>query len=114
MSPQGESTVVERVVKRTIARIPAIYAGGADHGHGYIKNLSPRGLFLRTEDLPARGDRVSVLFYVPDGGKIEVVGVVRWTTAELDPAEQARPGFGLEIDQGNEAFLDFYESLLDA
>ncbi len=108
----GQTKADKRRLKRTVTRIPAVFAGGASHGNGHIKNLSLGGLFLRTDTLPVTGDVVSVIFFIPDGNKVEVSGTVRWTTAKLDPAQRARPGFGMRIDQHSLAYLGFYEELL--
>ncbi len=102
----------KRRLKRTVRRIPATFVSGATHGNGHIKNLSQEGLFLRTDRLPAKGDLVSVVFYVLDGSKIEVFGTVRWTTAQVAVSEDVKPGFGMDIDQRNDAYLQFYEHLL--
>lgn len=102
----------KRRLKRTVTRIPATFVSGARYGNGYIKNLSPEGLFLRSAMLPAKGDLVSVVFFVPDGSKIEVFGTVLWTTAQVVGSEDVKPGFGMHIDQRNDAYLQFYEELL--
>ena len=102
----------KRRLKRTVRRIPVTFVSGATHGNGHIKNLNQEGLFLRTDTLPASGDLVSVVLFVPDGSKIEVFGTVRWTTAQLAVSEDVRPGFGMHIDQRNDAYLQFYEQLL--
>ena len=82
------------------------------HGNGHIKNLNLEGLFVRSDTLPAKGDAVSVIFFVPDGTKVEVSGTVRWTTAQLANSEDVKPGFGMHIDQQNDVYLEFYERLL--
>jgi hypothetical protein len=108
----GQSQVDKRRLKRTVTRIPAVFAGGATHGNGHIKNVSLEGLFLRTDTLPVTGDVVNVAFFIPDGNTVEVSGTVRWTTAELDPAQGAKPGFGMHIDKHSLAYIGFYEELL--
>jgi hypothetical protein len=108
----GQAKVDKRCLNRTVTRIPAVFAGGTTHGNGHIKNLSLEGLFLRTDTLPVTGDVVNVIFFIPDGNKIEVSGMVRWTTAELDPAKEAKPGFGMRIGQPSEEYLGFFEELL--
>jgi hypothetical protein len=107
-----QAKVDKRYLNRTVTRIPATFASGTTHGNGYIKNLSLEGLFLRTEALPQTGDLVDVIFFIPDGNKIEVSGTVVWTTAELGPAYGAKPGFGIQIDEPSQDYLGFYEELL--
>ena len=41
-----------------------------------------------------------------------VTGVVRWTTAQLDPASAKASGFGILLERPPDAFLEFFEDLL--
>ena len=107
-----ETKPENRRLTRTVARIPASFAAGNVHGNGHIKNMSQGGLFLRTDTLPKKGDQVSVVFFVPDYSKIEVSGTVRWTTAQLKNSNEAKPGFGMQIEEQAEEYLLFYEQLL--
>ncbi len=106
--PQSE----KRRVRRSVTRIRATFVAGHTKGNGHIKNMSPDGLFLRTDTLPVRGDPISVIFNLADGSKVEVTGTVRWSTAQLPRSEQAKAGFGMLIDQQNDLYLQFYEELL--
>ena len=81
-------------------------------GKGYIRNVSRDGMFLRTDVLPAPGEPVSVTFVDLRGHKVEVDGTVRWNTGQLDPAEHAKPGFGMRIEHARSDYLAFYEQLL--
>ena len=102
-----------RRLRRTVVRIPATYKIAAGIGSGHIKSVTPGGIFFRTETpLPVSGEPVKVIFLDLFGGKIEVSGTVGWTTAQLDPAKQAKPGFGMQIDQPSAEYLEFYEQLL--
>ncbi len=103
-----------RRLERTVGRILATFETDAGIGTGYIKNVTKDGVFLRskTGTLPVSGEPVNVIFQDLTGRKIEVSGTVRWTTAQLDPAEQAIPGFGVQIDSPSEEYFEFYEQLL--
>ncbi len=102
----------KRRLRRTVTRIPATFVAAATIGNGHIKNLSREGIFVRTNTLPSKGDPVSVIFFVPDGSKVEVSGTVRWSTAQLPRSQEAKGGFGMLIEQQNDPYLEFYEQLL--
>lgn len=106
------SGIERRRLRRILKRIPAAFEAGKLRGKGHIKNVSKEGLFLRTNVLPSSGASVRIVFHDRHGSKIEVRGTVRWTTAQLPPDEQAKPGFGVFIPRGNDAFDDFFEQIL--
>lgn len=89
-----------------------MYVGESAHGSGYVKNVSREGLFLRTDILPQPQESVNVVFYLPEGGKIEVQGLVCWTTEEVSDEPKPRPGFGIRIENSDTPYLSFYEALL--
>jgi hypothetical protein len=105
-------TVERRKLRRILKRIPAAFESGSLRGKGHIKNVSKEGLFLRSSVLPPVGTEVRVIFPARNGSKIEVHGMVRWTTDQLPPAEKAKPGFGVYIPRGNEEFDEFFEQIL--
>src|SRR5262245_49448353 len=107
-----EPKLERRKLRRILKRIPAAFESGTLRGKGHIKNVSKEGLFLRTVTLPGVGDYVRVLFHDRNGTKIEVLGTVRWTTAQLPTSSKAKPGFGLHIPRGNEDFDDFFGQIL--
>ena len=108
----SEPKVERRRLRRILKRIPAAFESGRLRGKGHIKNVSKEGLFVRTSVLPPVGDEVRVLFHDRNGSKIEVRGVVRWTTDQLPPASKAKPGFGIYIARGNDVFDEFFEQIL--
>jgi hypothetical protein len=105
-------TVERRRLRRILKRIPAAFESGKLRGKGHIKNVSKEGLFLRTSVLPPVGEEVRVLFHDRKGSKIEVRGLVRWTTDQLPLGSKAKPGFGVFIARGNEVFEEFFEQIL--
>ena len=107
-----EPKVERRKLRRVLKRIPAAFEAGQLRGKGHIKNVSKEGLFLRTSMLPSVGDDVRVIFHDRTGSKIEVRGTVRWTTQQLPKADKAKPGFGVHIPRGNEAFDEFFGQIL--
>jgi Tfp pilus assembly protein PilZ len=101
-----------RRLRRHIERIPAQFTSGTLRGQGYLRNLSKQGMFLRCDRLPQPRAEVHIVIEHPQGGKLEVMGRVMWTTAELPDAPQVTPGFGVLIESGTAAYLAFFESLL--
>ena len=104
--------VERRRLRRILKRIPAAFESGRLRGKGHIKNVSKEGLFLRTSVLPPVGDDVRVIFHDRKGSKIEVHGLVRWTTDQLPLGSKAKPGFGVFIARGNPVFDEFFEQIL--
>jgi Tfp pilus assembly protein PilZ len=101
-----------RSLHRAVKRIHVAFEAGNLRGKGHIKNVSKKGLFLRTAVLPPVGSDVRVIFPDRTGTKIEVRGKVRWTTAQLPATEKAKPGFGVQIVRDNQAFNEFFEQIL--
>ena len=104
--------VERRKLRRILKRIPASFEAGQVRGKGHVKNVSKEGLFLRTSVLPPVGEEVRVIFPDRTGSKIEVHGTVRWSTQQLPKEQKAKPGFGVQIPRGNEAFDEFFAQIL--
>ncbi len=101
-----------RKLKRFVRRIPAKFSTASIEGTGHVKNLSKEGLFMRTNCLPQAGEEVQLIILTRDRRKIEVVGVVRWSTAQLDNHTPAQPGFGVYIESRSPEFVEFFTDLL--
>lgn len=106
------SGIERRRLRRVMKRIPAAFEAGKLRGKGHIKNVSKEGLFVRTNVLPPAGSPVRVVFHDRHGSKIEVRGTVRWTTDQLPPEEQAKPGFGVHFQNASDEFSEFFEQIL--
>jgi hypothetical protein len=104
--------IERRKLKRRVKRIPAHYTSGAQSGAGHVKNLSKEGLFLRVDELPKVGHAIRVVIQAGDGSKVEVEGIVRWTTDQLPNAEAVSSGFGMIIESPSDAYRAFFEDLL--
>ena len=100
-----------RRLKRIVKRIPVRFQAESLRGAGHIKNLTQEGIFVRSDVLPEPGENISVGFDAPDGRKVEIEGVVRWTTAQF-PKRGVRPGFGVRLHRVDEEYLRFFESIL--
>ena len=101
-----------RKLKRFVRRIPAKFSTSTVEGTGHVKNLSKQGLFMRTNCLPQAGEEVQIIILTRERRKIEVIGVVRWTTAQLGDRTAAQPGFGVYFAKGSDEFVDFFTDLL--
>ena len=101
-----------RKLKRYVRRIAAKFSSPTMHGTGHVKNLSKQGLFMRTNALPQPGEEVSIVILTRDRRKIEVLGTVRWTTAQLPGQTPAQPGFGVHIERVGPEFVEFFTDLL--
>lgn len=109
MSAKTRRKPSRRQLPRSIGRIPAAFRAGAVHARGHVSRLSRRGLFFSTVELPAPGENVRVKFQDETGQPIELVGTVRWNTAQIDAR---RSGFGMEFEGVPDTYLEFYERIL--
>ncbi len=110
MGEKEKTGVERRRLKRAVSRIPVQFVAESIHGTGHIKNLNQEGLLIRTGVLPDPGDTVHLNFMSPEGRKVEVEGIVRWTTAQMD--ETVPAGFGVKLVRVDEEYLRFFESIL--
>jgi Tfp pilus assembly protein PilZ len=92
--------------------IPAEFSAGRLQGTGQIKNLSEGGLFVGTGSLPAQGETVELCFTVPGGSRIELSGMVWWTTADSAERRHRQTGFGLRLLEENDAYRTWVATLL--
>ena len=106
-----ESGSGRRRLKRYVQRIPVRFQSAGLRGQGHIKNLHKEGLFIRSSLLPDPGAEVSVSFESRDGAKIEVEGVVRWTTEQI-PAADSHSGFGVLLTRVDDYYVRFFEQIL--
>lgn len=81
------------------ARIPTSikteFQAGSLQGTGTIRNLSTGGLFVGTQAIPEQGDTVELAFSLPGRARVEVKGMVWWTTTDPGAGRCRTPGFGL-------------------
>ena len=92
--------------------IPAEFAAGEIKATGQIRNLNEGGLFVGTASIPAQGETVQLNFSVPGGARIELSGMVWWTTTDSKEQRHRHPGFGLRLLEENADYRSWIESLL--
>jgi Tfp pilus assembly protein PilZ len=66
-----------------------------------LLDLSLRGVYVATEELPARGDEVLVRFQVPDNVReLAIAGLVAWIqTEKTHPVHGLPRGFGVRFNK---------------
>ncbi|MGB0680770.1 MAG: TIGR02266 family protein [Polyangiales bacterium] len=64
---------------------------------GFTEDISEGGLFLSTYDLQPMGTEVVLNFSLPNGVKVEVVGIVRWLRDTRDAQDGVPPGMGVQF-----------------
>lgn len=89
--------------KRVSTVLMAKFKACGKLGVGKIRNVSLGGLFLGTPSIPPTGETVRVRFRGPDGGDVDVSGMVWWTTAQSGGRHRV-PGFGLRVIDASPAW----------
>jgi hypothetical protein len=89
---------------RVRTSIPVEFEAGDLRGSGKIRNVGLQGLFVRTSDVPAEGDTIRLSFAAPGESKIQVLGMVWWTTMSAPDRARRPPGFGLRLIEDSEAY----------
>jgi uncharacterized protein (TIGR02266 family) len=112
MTNQPPRGIERRRLRRVLKQVPVAFEAGCVRGRGHIKNLSKGGVFVRTDRLPDSGDDVRILFHDRKGSKIEVLGIVAWTTDQLPSEEVGPSGFGMRFSHVPDEYLEFFEQVL--
>ncbi|MEM7410778.1 MAG: PilZ domain-containing protein [Myxococcota bacterium] len=86
------------------------FEAGSVHGKGKIRNVAEGGAFVGTSQVPDQGDLVVLSFRDGRGGRLDVSGLVWWTTSEA-PGAHTRPGFGVRLLDDDPDYERFVESL---
>ena len=90
-APKGDD---RRASLRVATEISCTWAPVARAHDGSVVNLSRSGVFLRTEAPPPVGEEISIRFALPEGGVLEVAGIVANHAQGSDPA---RRGMGVRF-----------------
>lgn len=104
--------IERRRLKRYVERLRTTFQSGRMRGEGHIRNLCKEGMFVRSDRLPQPGSPVALVLEVSGGDKIEIHGIVRWTTAQLPNARSVSPGFGVRLDGKDAGYRELFEALL--
>lgn len=99
--------VEKRTARRRKAEMTVEFSQGALHGTGVIRDVSPRGMYVRSTSIPGTGPMLRLKVNLPEGRTLVLTGrVVRGATSLSSPA--ASPGFGLRLSEDSAE----YEALL--
>jgi uncharacterized protein (TIGR02266 family) len=99
------------VEERIETAIRTDFETGEVKANGQIKNVGEGGLFVRTPSIPEAGDKVELSFDSPNGQRVEVAGVVWWTTDDREAYQLERRGFGVRLVNAGEAYRALLQRL---
>ena len=97
--------------ERIQTSLQARFAAGPVRAGGEIGNVGRGGLFVGTPSLPERGDKVELCFVEPGGERVEVSGVVWWTTDCQQVPSGQPPGFGVRLVNAGDAYRELLRRL---
>jgi PilZ domain len=86
----------KRTTRRRKTEMPVQFSQGPLQGTGVIGDISPRGMFVRSAQIPGTGPLLRLTVNLPGGRKLVLKGrVVRRAGASSSPAS----GFGLKLEE---------------
>lgn len=100
---------VDRREPRLLCRATVVCRNGADAFYGSIEDVSPRGMFIGSEEKVKAGDEFQLKFVLPwdEGKTIETAARVTWCNGTRSPRKSKMPrGFGVEFVDLDEATQD--------
>jgi hypothetical protein len=97
--------------RRIRTLIKTDFEAGELKSTGKIRNLCADGLFVCTPVVPEQGESVRLHFRVPGGARVDVAGLVWWTTVERGLTDR-RSGFGVRVLDAGEDYEALIEMLL--
>ena len=87
------------------------FEAGPVKARGKIENVGPGGLFVGTPSIPETGDKVELRFEDRGGQRVEVTGVVWWTTDCQEVPGGQPSGFGVRLVNAGEAYRELLRRL---
>jgi hypothetical protein len=99
-----------RRLKRHDVRVRVRFETGSVRGQGRVRNIHKEGMFVASHLLPSPLEPLRIVIEW-GGGKIEVRGTVRWTSAQF-PERGPTSGFGVQLDRPGPEYFEFFSSLL--
>jgi hypothetical protein len=94
--PRRDTGAIEkRTARRRKAKIKVDFSQGSFQGSGVTEDVSPRGMFVRSSQIPGTGPALRLTVNLPEGRKLVVTGRVVRSATSLTPASAS--GFGLRI-----------------
>jgi hypothetical protein len=99
-----------RRLKRHDVKVRVRFETGSVRGQGRVRNIHKEGMFIASHLLPAPLEPLRILIE-SKGRKVEVVGTVRWTSAQF-PDRGPTSGFGVQLERPGAEYFQFFASLL--
>ncbi len=93
---RGAGTTDMRTARRREAEWTVEFSQGPLHGTGVIGDVSPRGMFVRSAQIPGTGPMVRMTVNLPEGRKLVLTGRVVRSAESISPSATP-PGFGLRL-----------------
>lgn len=93
---RGSATTGMRTARRRKAEWTVEFAQGPLHGTGVIGDVSPRGMFVRSAQIPGTGPMVKLTVNLPEGRKLVLTGRVVRSAEPISPSSPSS-GFGLRL-----------------
>jgi Tfp pilus assembly protein PilZ len=87
------------------------FEAGPVKASGEIGNVGQGGLFVATPSIPETGEKVELRFEEPGGQRVEVAGVVWWTTDCQEVPGGQPPGFGVRLVNAGETYRELLRQL---
>jgi hypothetical protein len=96
--PRGTSIVEKRTSRRRRTEMPVEFAQGPLSGTGVTGDVSRRGMFVRSRELPGTGPLLKLTVNLPGGRRLELKGrVVRRAGGSANLLGPRPAGFGLRL-----------------
>jgi Tfp pilus assembly protein PilZ len=92
-------------------RIQTRFEAGPVKASGEIGNVGPGGLFVGTPSIPEMGEKVELCFEKPGGQRVEVAGVVWWTTDCQEVPGGQPSGFGVRLVNAGDTYRELLRLL---
>jgi len=93
---RGSATTGMRTARRRKAEWTVEFAQGPLHGTGVIGDVSLRGMFVRSAQIPGTGPMVRLTVNLPEGRKLVLTGKVVRSAEPISPSSPSS-GFGLRL-----------------
>ncbi len=93
---RGTGAVEKRTARRRRAEMTVEFTQDSFQGRGVTGDISPRGMFVRTPQIPGTGPALRLTVHLPDGRELILRGRVVRTAADVS-SPAASPGFGLRL-----------------
>ncbi len=109
---RGTGPIEKRTARRRKAEVKVEFTQGALRGTGITGDVSPRGMFVRSTQIPGTGPMLRLRVNLPEGTTLVLTGrVVRGSTAIASAGTS--PGFGLRLAKDSPEYEDLVSRLRD-